>query len=59
MYGDRYKRWHLQSDEILKEAKIQKENKFLKNWFSNKTFSLDEIKIVYQTLASEARSENS
>jgi hypothetical protein len=50
LYGNRYKKWYIQNDEVIKEAKTQNENKIIKNWFNNKTFSLDEIKLIYNEL---------
>jgi hypothetical protein len=46
-YGDRYRKWFLQTEEVLIKVKAEKERQFIEQWFSNKKFTDEEQKLVY------------
>lgn len=49
VYGDKYTKWYLATDEILLKAEKEKERQLIKSWFNNKikTFTDEEKKIIY------------
>ena len=46
-YGNRYDKWYFQTEEILLEAKKEKERQSIESWFESRKFSDEEKKIVY------------
>lgn len=50
VYGDRYTKWRFVTEEIIEKAKAEKEKQTINNWFSNKKFTNEEKKIIYNTL---------
>lgn len=46
-YGDRYRKWFLQTEEVLIKVKSERERQFIEQWFSNKKFTDEEQKLVY------------
>ena len=49
-YGDRCKRWYLQTDEILVTIKAEIERQKIEQWFSDKKFTYEEKRIIYLKL---------
>jgi hypothetical protein len=47
VFGNRWEKWHIQTPEILEEAKKHKEMQKISIWFSNKKFTDEEKKIIY------------
>ena len=47
VYGDRWKKWHIQTDEIILEAKAEKERQTINSWFELRKFTESEKQIVY------------
>lgn len=46
-YGDTWNEWHIQTPDIIAEAKLEKERQSIVNWFSRREFSEEEIRIIY------------
>lgn len=46
-YGNRYDKWYFQTEEILLEAKKEKERQSIESWFESRKFSDEEKRIVY------------
>ena len=46
-YGDRYKKWYIQTEEIVKEAKAEKERQIIERWFQEKKFTDEEKRAIY------------
>ncbi len=46
-YGDRYKKWYLQTEEILEIVKAEKERRTINQWFDSKKFTDEEKRIIY------------
>ena len=46
-YGDSWNKWHIQTPEILEEAKLEKERQTIVRWFDNRKFSEEDKRIVY------------
>ena len=44
---DRYKRWYLQTDEILVTVKDEIERQKIEQWFCDKKFTDEEKRIIY------------
>ena len=40
-------KWHIQTPEILEEAKLEKERQTIVRWFDNRKFSEEDKRIVY------------
>ncbi len=47
VYGDRWTKWYFQNEQILIEAKVEKEKRLIDNWFSKRKFTNEEKKIIY------------
>lgn len=47
VYGDSWNAWHIQTPEILEEAKLEKERQTIVRWFDNRFFSEEDKRIVY------------
>lgn len=45
--GDRWDKWHIETDEILQEAKAEREKQIINSWFEKRNFTNDEKRIVY------------
>jgi hypothetical protein len=48
IYGDRWKHYHILTDEIMEEAKIQSEKIKAHNWFIKKNFTNEEEELIYK-----------
>lgn len=46
-YGDSWTKWHIQTPEILEEAKLEKKRQTIVRWFDNRKFSEEDKRIVY------------
>ncbi len=46
-YGDRYRKWFLQTEEVLIKVKAERERQFVEQWFSNKKFTDEEQRLIY------------
>lgn len=46
-YGDRYRKWFLQTEEVLIKIKAERERQFIEQWFSTKKFTDEEQRLVY------------
>ena len=51
VHGDRWKKWHIQTDEIILEAKAEKERQTINSWFELRKFTESEKQIVYLKFA--------
>jgi len=49
-YGDSYKRWFIQTNEIIKEANAENKRKKIYYWFRDKQFSDEEKLQVFNLL---------
>ena len=47
VHDDRWKKWHIQTDEIILEAKAEKERQTINSWFELRKFTESEKQIVY------------
>jgi len=46
-YGDRWNKWYFQTEEILLEAKKEKEKQIINSWFEKRKFTNEEKRIIY------------
>jgi len=46
-YGDRYRKWFLQTEEVLIKVRKENERQFIGQWFNFKNFTDEEKMIVY------------
>ena len=46
-YGDRYRKWFLQTEEVLIKVKAERERQFIEQWFSAKKFTDEEQRLIY------------
>ena len=47
VYGDRYTKWQVQTDELIESAKKEKERQKVNNWFSNQKFNQEQVIQIY------------
>lgn len=47
VYGDRYKKWSIETEDIIIEAKIERERQDIIKWFANRKFSDEDKRIIY------------
>lgn len=48
--GNKWKRWELETPEILADYKLQQENITIKTWFRDHKFTPEEKKTIYELL---------
>ena len=46
-HGDRWIKWFIQTEEIIKEAKAEKERQIIERWFRDKEFTDEEKREIY------------
>jgi hypothetical protein len=46
-YGDRWKKWYFETEEILLLAKKEREKQIINSWFEKRKFTNEEKRIIY------------
>lgn len=47
IYGDRWNKWYFETEEILQEAKKEREKQIINSWFEKRKFTNEEKRIIY------------
>lgn len=58
VYGDRWRKWHIETNEIVEAAKKEKERQFINHWFEKTKFTEEQKSIIYKTLKELNKLEN-
>ncbi len=49
-YGDKYKRWYIETPEAIENARVENRRQSVNQWFDTKKFTQEEKEIVYNVL---------